>query len=117
MMFAAERGFTMEDFVDPQMTIRVMQDFKNNMDSPEMERMRAIAQRRQAFTGSLGSTPAAVPSNAEPAGESTFDSLASKIMNRKGLDKKSFDRDDSRPCRRYYTDTRHYDCAEGPVGI
>ena len=33
----------MEDFVDPQMTIRVMQDFKNNMDSPEMERMRAIA--------------------------------------------------------------------------
>ena len=85
MMFAAERGFTMEDFVDPQMTIRVMQDFKNNMDSPEMERMRAIAQRRQAFTGSLGSTPAAAPSNAEPAGESTFDSLASKIMNRKGL--------------------------------
>jgi hypothetical protein len=85
MMFAAERGFTMEDFVDPQMTIRVMQDFKNNMDSPEMERMRAIAQRRQAFTGSLGSTPAAAPSNAEPAGESTFDSLASKIMSRKGI--------------------------------
>lgn len=56
-MFAAERGYTMEDFADPNLTLTVMQDFKNAMNSPEMERMRAMAQRRQAYTGTLGSSP------------------------------------------------------------
>jgi len=85
MVFAAERGYTMEDFVDPQLTIKVMQDFKNNMDSPEMERMRAIAQRRQAFTGSLGSTPSASPAAGGAPQASTFDNFASAAMARKGL--------------------------------
>ena len=85
MVFAAERGYTMEDFVDPQLTIKVMQDFKNNMDSPEMERMRGIAQRRQAFTGSLGSSPSAnAPAGDMPA-ESTFDKFASAAMSRRGI--------------------------------
>jgi len=84
MVFAAERGFTMEDFVDPQLTIKVMQDFKNNMDSPEMERMRNIAQRRQAFTGSLGSTPSASPAGDTPT-ESTFDKFAQATMAKRGM--------------------------------
>lgn len=87
MVFAGERGFTMEDFVDPQLTIKVMQDFKNNMNSPEMERMRAIAQRRQAYTGSLGSTPSASP-GAEAGGNpegSTFDKLAQSAMAKRGM--------------------------------
>lgn len=85
MVFAAERGFTMEDFVDPSLTIKVMQDFKNNMDSPEMERMRNIAQRRQAFTGSLGSTPASNPAGQAPADESTFDRFSSMAMQKRGI--------------------------------
>jgi hypothetical protein len=85
MVFAAERGFTMEDFVDPQMTVKVMQDFKNNMDGPEMERMRGIAQRRQAFTGSLGATPSPAGNAAPPADNSTFDNFASAAMSRKGI--------------------------------
>ncbi len=87
MVFAAERGYTMEDFVDPQLTIKVMTDFKNNMDSPEMERMRAIAQRRQAYTGSMGSTPSASPAGAEAGadGGSTFDKLATMAMQKKGM--------------------------------
>lgn len=85
MVFAAERGYTLEDFVDPRLTVNVMQDFKNNMDSPEMERMRAIAERRQAYTGSLGSTPSASPSAEEPAGESTFDRLSANMMAKRGL--------------------------------
>lgn len=87
MVFAAERGFTMEDFVDPQLTIKVMTDFKNNMDSPEMERMRAIAQRRQAYTGSMGSTPSASSSAEAGASEggSTFDKLAAMAMQKKGM--------------------------------
>jgi len=71
MVFAAERGYTLEDFIDPQVTIRVMTDFKNAMDSPEMERLRSIAQRRQAFTGAAGGTPsgqgAAAAAAAQPA--------------------------------------------------
>lgn len=85
MVFAAERGFTMEDFVDPQMTVKVMQDFKNNMDSPEMERMRGIAQRRQAFTGSLGATPSSSGGAAPTPDASTFDQFASSAMAKRGL--------------------------------
>ena len=84
MVFAAERGFTLEDFVDPQLTVKVMQDFKNNMDSTEMERMRGIAQRRQAFTGSLGSTPGAGGATEAPQ-ESTFDRFASSQMSKRGM--------------------------------
>ena len=88
MIFAAERGFTMEDFVDPQLTIKVMQDFKNNMSSPEMERMRGIAQRRQSYTGSLGSAPSsggpAAPPQAAP-GAGTFDRLSSAAMGQRGM--------------------------------
>jgi len=84
MVFAAERGFTLEDFVDPNLVARVMTDFKNNMDSPEMERMRGIAQRRQAFTGSLGSTPSGGATET-PAGESTFDKFTSQAMAKKGI--------------------------------
>lgn len=84
LMFAAERGFTLEDFVDPQLTVRVMQDFRNNMQSPEMDRLRQIAQRRQAYTGSMGATPAAggAAGGAEP---SSFDQFASSIMAQRGL--------------------------------
>ena len=85
MVFAAERGYTMEDFVDTQLTARVMQDFKNNMDSPEMDRMRSIAQRRQAFTGSLGSTPASSPSGQAAQGESTFDKFSNMAMQKRGI--------------------------------
>lgn len=84
MVFAAERGYTLEDFADPQLTVNVMSDFKNNMDSPEMERMRGIAQRRQAFTGSLGSTPGG-GNEASPTGESTFDKFTQAAMSKKGM--------------------------------
>lgn len=84
-IFAAERGYTMEDFVDPRLTHKVMSDFKNTMNSDEMERMRQISSRRQAFTGSLGSTPSAT-SAAEPAPtETRFDQMANAAMAQKGL--------------------------------
>lgn len=85
MTFATERGYTLEDFVDPQLTYRVMADFRNNMNSPEMERLKAIASRRQAYTGSMAAgTPSAGPagSGQEP---SRFDQFAGKVMAQKGL--------------------------------
>lgn len=68
LMFTAERGFTMEDFVDPQLTHRVMTDFKNNMDSGEMDRIRAIHQRRQAYTGSMGPSSSSGDVSGQPGG-------------------------------------------------
>lgn len=85
LTFATERGYTLEDFVDPQLTYRVMADFRNNMNSPEMERLKAIASRRQAYTGSLAAgTPSAGPAGASGA-PTSFDNFAGKIMAQKGL--------------------------------
>ena len=90
MVFAGERGFTLEDFIDPQMALRVMTDFKNQQSSPEMERMREMAKRRQAYTGSLGSTPsageAAMGGGGPAGGEGDpFDRLSQSIMAQKGI--------------------------------
>ena len=86
-MFAAERGYTMEDFTDPQLTIKVMTDYKNNKDSPEMARLREIMGKRQAFTGSVGQT-ANADTGANASGQnapSTFDRFTSNVMNQKGI--------------------------------
>lgn len=85
MLFSAERGFTLEDFIDPNLTIKVMNDFANNMNSPEMDRMKDIASRRQAYTGSLGSTPTSGPAAAPSQTDSTFDKMSAAIMSKKGL--------------------------------
>ncbi|WP_138465349.1 hypothetical protein [Poseidonocella sp. HB161398] len=82
MIFAAERGFTLEDFVDPNMTLRVMTDFRNQRASPEMERMRQMAQRRQAFTGTMGQTPSGGAGAPAPEG-TTLDQMAASIMSRR----------------------------------
>jgi hypothetical protein len=68
MTFAAERGYTLEDFIDPRLTLSVMTDFKNNMASPEFERLKAIHTKRQAWTGQMGgSTPTATtPDTTQP---------------------------------------------------
>tara|TARA_B100000424_G_scaffold271358_1_gene273759 strand:+ start:4054 stop:5100 length:1047 start_codon:yes stop_codon:yes gene_type:complete len=85
LIFTAERGYSLEDFVDGQLTSKVMTDFKNMMDSEEMDRYREMSQRRQAYTGSLGSSPSSQQGAAEPTGDSTFDKLSSGIMSQKGI--------------------------------
>lgn len=83
MVFATERGYTFEDFVDPDLTFKVMTDFRNVLASPEMERLRTMAQRRQAFTGSLGTTPAASAAAAaaqQGEGDATFNRLVEGVM-------------------------------------
>ena len=84
-MFAAERGYTMEDFADPQLTIKVMTDYKNNKSSPEMARLREIMGKRQAFTGSVGQT-ANAGDVASPQGDApnTFDRFTNQVMSKKG---------------------------------
>ena len=85
LIFSAERGYTMEDFVDPGLTNKIARDFKNSMDSDEMATMRNTNQRRMAYTGSLGSSPSGQQGAGEPTGDSTFDKLSSGIMSQRGI--------------------------------
>lgn len=83
-VFMAERGYTMEDLIDPTLTMKLMQDYKNNLNSPEMDRLVEIAKKRSAYTGSLGSTPSAGATGDAPT-ESRFDQFANQKMAQKGL--------------------------------
>jgi hypothetical protein len=65
MTFMGQRGYTMEDMVDPRLAHNVVADFKANLATPEMERLRAMTARRLAATGSL--QPAATGGGAAPA--------------------------------------------------
>jgi hypothetical protein len=86
MQFAYSRGYTIEDFIDPQLTATVAQDFKASKDAPELERLRAITQKRQAFTGNGSGTPNV--SNQAPASnpDQTFiDAIANKTYSNRGM--------------------------------
>jgi hypothetical protein len=79
--FAFGRGYSVEDFIDPQLTQRVMQDFSNNRSGPEMERLRSLNQRRQAFTGSVNATPSMGGAPQQGNAEDAFmQQMASKAM-------------------------------------
>jgi len=85
-VWASERGYTMEDFIDPQLTIKVMQDFAASRATPEMERLRQIAQRRSAVMGGMGVTPTQGGAPAAAAGaDPTFDAMAQFAMNKRGI--------------------------------
>jgi hypothetical protein len=81
IQFAAMRGYTLADFSDAELADMVAGDFVNAMRSPERDRLMEQLQRRQAFTGSLGSAPA-VESGAAPvqAGNGFIDRMVSRRM-------------------------------------
>ena len=84
--FAFGRGYTVEDFIDRELTMKVMQDFTNNRSTPEMERLRALNAKRQAFTGAATATPSAggAPQTAS-ADQQFMDAVAAKAMQKRGL--------------------------------
>ena len=82
MMFAGERGYTLDDFIDPRLLGSIMTDFKQNMAGPEMDRMRAIAQRRQAFTGNVNASPSGGSEPAPPDG-SRLGSLVDGVLSKR----------------------------------
>lgn len=83
-VFANERGYTEDDFIDAGLTLRVMTDFKNSMDSEEMASLRDIHKRRQAFTGTISQTPQAGDAMAapEPEGDPTLNRLTNLATGR-----------------------------------
>lgn len=82
MMFAQERGYNFEDFVDPQLTVMVMNDFRNAMQSPEMDRLRQIHQRRTAYTPGGGSAPMGGGGQQDPQA-ADFQDFSSRIISQK----------------------------------
>lgn len=85
MIWAAERGYTMEDFIDPDLTRKVMRDFRNDLMAGEVNRLQSIHQKRQAFTGTVGQQPAGGASGAADPSKSDFDAFASRQMAKRGI--------------------------------
>jgi hypothetical protein len=84
--FAFGRGYTIEDFIDRDLTVRIMQDFSANRATPEMERLRALNQRRQAFTGASSSSPSMGGSPASPsADDALMQQMAQAAMAKRGM--------------------------------
>lgn len=70
--FYSERGYTDFDLEDPQVVSTLVRDYAASRSIPELERLRSMASRRAAYTGSLGATPAQAgntPKQANPGDE------------------------------------------------
>lgn len=84
--FAYGRGYTNEDFIDRDLTMKVMQDFTNARTTPEMERLRAIHERRQAFTGTTSPTPSMGGESPQQSPDGGFmDAVTQQALQRRGL--------------------------------
>lgn len=81
--FMAERGYTFEDFIDPQLADSVVGDFSRVRATPEMDRMRAILGKRSAVQGSMGTSPAAGGGAAKPT-DDMLARLADKAIAKRG---------------------------------
>ena len=85
--FAYGRGYTEDDFLDPELTMKIGQDFAANRSQPEMERLRALNERRQAFTGAVNPMPSGGGSGGAPvsADQGFMDAVTAQAMQKRGL--------------------------------
>ena len=83
--FAYGRGYTIEDFIDRDLTMNVMNDFANNRSAPEMERLRALNAKRQTFTGAVQTAPSGGAAPAADENQQFMDDLTMKAMQKRGL--------------------------------
>lgn len=88
LMFAGERGYSIEDFIDGSLADRAVADFVAVRSTPEMDRLRQINQKRQAFTGVT--TPGAPGNGAAPpqapnADEQFLNSMAEQTLRNRNL--------------------------------
>jgi hypothetical protein len=90
MTFMGQRGYTMEDMVNPHLAHAVVGDFRANLQSPEMDRLRQMTARRLAATGSLqpaattSGSPAAAANGGGAQGDPDLQRLADMAMQRRG---------------------------------
>jgi hypothetical protein len=85
MMFAMQRGYTPEDFIDPQLAKLVADDFSANSNAPEFARMREVMSRRQAFTGAVEGAPGGAAGAAATPDQAAFNGLLSSAMQKRGM--------------------------------
>lgn len=78
MRYAGERGYTIEDFADANLAMKVVNDFKNERNTPEFARLQEMAQRREAFLKSQSGGPASAP--AAQGGDDTLMRLGATAL-------------------------------------
>lgn len=84
--FAMERGYTIDDFIDPNLTNKVVGDFNAVRATPEMERLRSQAMRRQAYTGSARSAPGVSGSTPQPTqDEQLIGSVTDQLYRKRNI--------------------------------
>ena len=85
MQFAYSRGYTVEDFIDPELTMMIAKDFKQNQEAPELDRLRGITEKRQAFTGNASGAPAVSSQSQATGPDQTFiDAAVNKSVAARG---------------------------------
>lgn len=80
--YIKERGFGFPDFEDPNLLKMVLTDYTNAKNGPEMDRLRAINERRQAYQGTMVASPADGASPAPSGADEMISRLADKQFNK-----------------------------------
>lgn len=78
------RGYTMEDLIDPGLASQLGRDYVAVRNGPELERVKKILARRQAYTGSAEGAPGGAAPQ-KPEGQAFFDNIVGQAMDRKGI--------------------------------
>ncbi len=84
-MFAAQRGYDFPDFMDAGLTATVVADYKANKDAPEVQRLREIAQKRQAFTGMVEGAPGAAGGSPKAPADPMLASMIGTAMKNRNM--------------------------------
>lgn len=80
-----DRGYTMEDMIDPQLALKVGGDYAAVRQGPEMDRIKKILQRRQAYTGAAEGAPGGASAPKPTEGQQFFDQLVGNAMSQRGI--------------------------------
>ena len=76
--YAGERGYTAEDFADSALTMKVVQDFANERNTPEFQRLKGHVFASASFLQTQQGSPAAPA--AKPTGDDTMARMAAKAL-------------------------------------
>lgn len=88
MAFVQGRGYDVWELMDYTLAETLATDFKNNMQAPDLERFRQMAERRQAFTGNLSPSPGAAPATSQQTTDpdmETINGMTDTIMKQRHM--------------------------------
>ena len=80
-----QMGLTLDDFVDADQALQFMQAFDRDIKGQNYDNLRAMTEKRLAYTGGLGSTPTSPAAAGEAPEDARFADMSSKIMQAKGI--------------------------------